>query len=57
MPRAGEHWDVSEEADTVYDPVPHFTYRMALDHSPTLKGVPTRPRGGLDGLEGGINAL
>ncbi len=43
--------------DTYYNPIPHFTYKMALDHSPTLKNVPTLPRGGLDGLDGGIDAL
>jgi hypothetical protein len=36
---AGEHWDNSEEMDTYYNPIPHFTYQMALDHSPTLKNV------------------
>ena len=36
---AGEHWDQSEEMDTYYNPVPHFTYQMALDHSPTLQNV------------------
>ncbi len=56
-PCAGEHWDFSEQMDTYYNPVPHFTYKMALDHSPTLKNVPTLPRGGLDGLDGGIDAL
>jgi hypothetical protein len=35
----GEHWDVSEQMDTYYNPIPHFTYQMALDHSPTLKNV------------------
>jgi len=54
---AGEHWDFSEQMDTYYNPIPHFTYKMALDHSPTLKNVPTLPRGGLDGLDGGIDAL
>ena len=43
--------------DTYYNPVPHFTYKMALDHSPTLKNVATLPRGGLDGLDCGIDAL
>ena len=54
---AGEHWDFSEQMDTYYNPIPHFTYKMALDHSPTLKNVPTLPRGGLDGLDDGIDAL
>ena len=36
---AGEHWDQSEEMDTYYNPIPHFTYQMALDHSPPLKNV------------------
>lgn len=53
---AGEHWDVSEQMDTYYNPVPHFGYKLALEHSPTLKRVPTLPRGG-DDLEGGIDDL
>lgn len=48
---------MSEEAGTHYNPVPHVNYRMALDHSPTLKAVPVLPRGGLDTLESGIDAL
>ncbi len=39
--------------DTYYNPVPHFTYQMALDHSPTLQDVPVLPRGDLDDFEGG----
>ena len=27
--------------DTYYNSIPHFTYQMALDHSPTLKNVRT----------------
>jgi hypothetical protein len=56
----GEHWDNSEEMDTYYNPIPHFTYQMALDHSPTLKNVPTLPRGNLDEDEfeqGGLGSL
>jgi len=49
----GEHWDQSEEMDTYYNPIPHFTYQMALDHSPTLQNVPVLPRGDLDDFEGG----
>ncbi|KAK9807824.1 hypothetical protein WJX72_010336 [[Myrmecia] bisecta] len=52
----GEHWDVSEEMDTYYNPIPHFGYRLALNHSPQLLNVPTLPRGG-DELGDGISAL
>lgn len=52
----GEHWDVSEQMDTYYNPVPHFGYRLALDHSPTLRAVPTLPRGG-DDIGEGIGSL
>ena len=54
---AGEHWDTSEESETLYNPVPHFTYHMALDHSAALKSVATLPRGALDALEEGIGSL
>ena len=50
---SGEHWDQSEQMDTYYNPIPHFTYQMALDHSPTLQNVPVLPRGDLDDFEGG----
>ncbi|EIE19758.1 hypothetical protein COCSUDRAFT_19282 [Coccomyxa subellipsoidea C-169] len=52
----GEQWDVSEQMDTYYNPIPHFGYKLALDHSPTLKNVPTLPRGG-DELGSGIDDL
>lgn len=52
----GETWDVSEEMDTYYNPIPHFDYRLALDHSPTLKRVPMLPRAGED-LGEGVGAL
>ena len=52
----GEHWDVVEQMDTYYNPIPHFGYRLALDHSPTLKNVPVLPRGG-DDLSGGVADL
>ncbi len=42
----GEHWDVSEQMDTYYNPIPHVGYQIALDHSPQLKAVPTLPRDG-----------
>lgn len=48
---------MSEESETHYNPVPHVSYRMALDHSPVLKAVAVLPRGGLEGLEGGIDSL
>ena len=44
--------------DTYYNPIPHFTYDMALAHSPILRSVPMLPRdeeGGLGG--GGLSAL
>lgn len=52
----GETWDVSEQMDTYYNPIPHFTFGMALDHSPTLKAVPALPRAG-DDLGEGVGAL
>lgn len=52
----GEHWDVTEQMDTYYNPIPHFDFKLALDHSPTLKYVPVLPRGG-DDLGGGIADL
>ena len=54
--RAGENWDVSEQMDTYYNPVPHFGYRLALEHSPQLRAVPELPRGG-DDLGGGVDDL
>ena len=40
----GEHWDDTIDMDTYYNPVPHFGFKLALDHSPQLKGVPLRPK-------------
>lgn len=40
----GEQWDESIHMDTYYNPVPHFGYKLALDHSPQLKSVPLRPK-------------
>ena len=52
----GDHWDTSEQMDTYYNPIPHFDYRLALLHSPTLRNVPTYPRGS-DDLEDGLDSL
>lgn len=55
---AGEHWDVTEQSGTVYNPIPHFDFALALKHSPTLVAVPTLPRDGSSGeLTGGVNSL
>ena len=40
----GEHWDVVEQMDTYYNPIPHFGYDLALRHSPQLHNVPILPR-------------
>jgi len=40
----GEHWDVTEQMDTYYNPIPHFGYDLALAHSPQLRKLPTLPR-------------
>lgn len=54
----GEFWDNEEEMDTYYNPVPHFTYEMALAHSPELRRLPVLPRGGEDdGADEGVAAL
>ena len=42
--------------DTYYNPIPHFDYRLALNHSPTLRKVPVLPRGGNE-LGTGIDDL
>ena len=42
--------------DTYYNPIPHFGYKLALEHSPQLQRVPTLPRGG-DDLGGGVDDL
>ncbi len=67
----GEHWDVTEQSGTYYNCNPHFNYRMAVLHSPVLRGVPLLARegpaafpmpeaggrgGGGDGLDGGLGA-
>lgn len=35
----GEQWDHVNHMDTYYNPIPHFTFKMALDHSPELLRV------------------
>jgi hypothetical protein len=30
--------------DTYYNPVPHFGFKLALQHSPQLKAVPMMPK-------------
>jgi len=40
----GEWWDDTIHMDTYYNPIPHFGYKHALDHSPQLKRVPLRPK-------------
>ncbi|KAK9822741.1 hypothetical protein WJX74_002486 [Apatococcus lobatus] len=55
---AGEHWDQEEQMDTYYNPIPHFDYRLALQHSPQLRNVGTLPRGRQSDFEdGGLSAL
>ena len=47
-----------EEMDTYYNPIPHFTYEMALAHSPELRRLPVLPRGGEDdGADVGVAGL
>lgn len=41
---AGEQWDVTDQSGTYYNPMPHFNFQMALDHSPDLLDIPVRPR-------------
>lgn len=41
---AGEYWDDIAHMDTYYNPVPHFGFKLALDHSPQLRGVPLKPK-------------
>eukprot|EP00891_Asterochloris_glomerata_P008296 jgi/Astpho2/8296/Aster-01375 len=53
---AGEQWDVSEAMDTYYNPIPVGGYDWAVNHSPQLRGVATKPRGG-DDLGDGLDAL
>ncbi|DBA86837.1 hypothetical protein WJX79_009019 [Trebouxia sp. C0005] len=52
----GDNWDVSEEMDTYYNPIPVGGYDWALSHSPQLKGVAALPRGG-DELGDGLDVL
>lgn len=55
---AGEYWDQEEQMDTYYNPIPHFDYRLALQHSPQLRNVGTLPRGRQSDFEdGGLQAL
>ncbi|KAK9867047.1 hypothetical protein WJX84_003121 [Apatococcus fuscideae] len=55
---AGEYWDQEEQMDTYYNPIPHFDYRLALQHSPQLRNVSTLPRGRTSDFEdGGLSAL
>lgn len=39
-PAVGEHWDVTEQMDTYYNPIPHFGYNLALEHSPQVEVEP-----------------
>eukprot|EP00884_Botryococcus_braunii_P009595 jgi/Botrbrau1/18637/Bobra.0367s0073.1 len=52
----GEWWDQPEQMDTYYNPIPHFDFRLAMGHSPTLRRLPTLPKGGNE-LGEGIDAL
>ena len=52
----GDNWDVSEQMDTYYNPIPVGGYDWALSHSPQLRGVAALPRGG-DELGDGLDAL
>ncbi|MCJ1368778.1 hypothetical protein MMC16_007926 [Acarospora aff. strigata] len=52
----GDNWDVSEQMDTYYNPIPVGGYDWALSHSPQLRGVAALPRGG-DELGEGLDAL
>jgi hypothetical protein len=40
----GEQWDHTERSGTYYNPKPHFTFDMALSHSPDLLRIPQRAR-------------
>ena len=55
----GEQWDHTEQSGTYYNPQPHFTFQMALEHSPDLLDIPMRPRESSDDefLAGGIEAF
>lgn len=52
----GEWWDQREQMDTYYNPIPHFDFRLAMGHSPTLRSLPTLPKGGEE-LGDGVGAL
>lgn len=55
---SGETWDVSEQMDSYYNPVPHFGFAHAIKHSPQLLGVPELPRDDSGGELGeGMGAL
>jgi hypothetical protein len=41
---SGEAWDYTEQSGTYYNPKPHFTFDMALAHSPDLLTIPERAR-------------
>jgi hypothetical protein len=41
---AGEQWDDMVHMDTYYNPIPHFGFKLALDHSPQLRNVPLKPK-------------
>lgn len=36
----GENWDITEPAETNYNPVPHFGFEMAVSHSQQLWRIP-----------------
>ncbi len=40
----GESWDHVLHMSTYYNPIPHFGYKLAYDHSPQLKRVTMRPK-------------
>lgn len=57
---AGEYWDVVENMDTYYNPIPHFGFHHAIAHSPTLWAVKLPPpdeSGGAGGSEEDDDAL
>jgi hypothetical protein len=55
----GEHWDHTERSGTYYNPQPHFTFNMALDHSPDLLHIPVRAResSAEELMEGGMDSF
>jgi hypothetical protein len=44
LPITGEQWDDMVHMDTYYNPIPHFGFKLALDHSPQLRNVPLKPK-------------